>query len=89
MKNRIVFQPPFSTVRFTGMVVVAYLFSTVVSLAIPEDNVGGLSWQWLHVFTPLAAALGKFILKTLYEQKQRTNKETATVVVSVTRRSIQ
>ncbi|CAH1709904.1 unnamed protein product [Aphis gossypii] len=51
-------EPPFSTVRFTGMVVVAYLFSTVVSLAIPEDNVGGLSWQWLHIFTPLAAALG-------------------------------
>jgi len=41
------------------MVVVAYLFSTVVSLAIPEDNVAGLSWQWLQIFTPLAAALGK------------------------------
>lgn len=53
------FQPPFSTIRFTGMVVVAYLFSTVVSLAIPEDNVAGLSWQWLQIFTPLAAALGK------------------------------
>lgn len=89
MMNRIVFQPPFSTVRFTGMVVVAYLFSTVVSLAIPEDNVGGLSWQWLHVFTPLAAALGKFILKALYEQKRCANKETTTVVISVTRRSVQ
>jgi len=45
------------------MVVVAYLFSTVVSLAIPEDNIGGLSWQWLRIFIPLAAALGKqFIL---------------------------
>ncbi|CAI6349317.1 unnamed protein product [Macrosiphum euphorbiae] len=55
---RVYEKPPFSTVRFTGMVVVAYLFSTVVSLAIPEDNVAGLSWQWLQVFTPLAAAIG-------------------------------
>lgn len=61
-------QPPFSTVRFTGMVVVAYLFSTVVSLAIPEDIVGGLSWQWLHVFTPLAAALGEYQLPTFFRR---------------------
>ncbi|XP_050542196.1 dnaJ homolog subfamily C member 22 [Daktulosphaira vitifoliae] len=51
-------KPPFSSCRFTGMVMVGYLFSTVVSLAIPEDKVGGLSWEWLHAFTPLAAAFG-------------------------------
>ncbi|XP_050431677.1 dnaJ homolog subfamily C member 22 [Adelges cooleyi] len=51
-------KPPFSTIRFTGMVLVGYLFSTVVALAVPEDKVAGLSWEWLHVFTPLAAVVG-------------------------------
>lgn len=50
--------PPFSTIRFTGMTVVAYLWSTVVSMAIPEDDIAGLPWKYLHFLVPLAGALG-------------------------------
>lgn len=52
------FQPPFSSTRFCGMVVVAYLWSSVLWLAIPEEQVGGINWRWLIVFVPLACALG-------------------------------
>lgn len=40
------------------MVVVAYLWSSVLWLAIPEEQVGGINWRWLIVFVPLACALG-------------------------------
>jgi DnaJ family protein C protein 22 len=40
------------------MAVVAYLWSSVVWLAIPEEEVGGINWRWLIVFVPLACALG-------------------------------
>jgi hypothetical protein len=40
------------------MVVVAYLWSSVLWLAIPEEDIGGVSWRWLIVFVPLACALG-------------------------------
>ncbi|XP_046395454.1 dnaJ homolog subfamily C member 22 [Ischnura elegans] len=51
-------KPPFSTNRFIGMVVVAYLWSSVVLLAIPEDEVSGINWHWLRIFAPLGCALG-------------------------------
>ncbi|XP_071443846.1 dnaJ homolog subfamily C member 22 [Hetaerina americana] len=51
-------KPPFSTNRFFGMVVVAYLWSSVVMLAIPDDEVAGINWHWLNIFAPLACALG-------------------------------
>ena len=53
-----VFQPPFSSTRFCGMVIVAYLWGSVLWLAIPEEEVGGINWRWLIVFVPLACALG-------------------------------
>ncbi|XP_066991069.2 dnaJ homolog subfamily C member 22 [Anabrus simplex] len=50
--------PPFSLTRFSGMVIVAYLFGTVVMLAIPEEEVAGIDWNWLVILVPLACALG-------------------------------
>ncbi|PSN51196.1 hypothetical protein C0J52_06062 [Blattella germanica] len=50
--------PPFSSTRFCGMVVIAYLWSSVFWMAIPEEPVGGISWRWLIIFVPLACALG-------------------------------
>jgi len=40
------------------MVVVAYLWGSVLWLAVPEEEVGGVNWRWLIVFVPLACALG-------------------------------
>jgi DnaJ family protein C protein 22 len=54
----IAFQPPFSSTRFCGMVIVAYLWSSVLWFAIPEEEVGGINWRWLIVFVPFACALG-------------------------------
>nr|CAD7395740.1 unnamed protein product [Timema poppensis] len=50
--------PPFSSVRFFGMFVVAYLWSSVVTMAIPEEPIGGINWRFLIVLAPLACALG-------------------------------
>nr|CAD7426619.1 unnamed protein product [Timema monikensis] len=51
-------KPPFSSVRFFGMFVVAYLWSSVVTMAIPEEHIGGINWRFLIVLAPLACALG-------------------------------
>ncbi|XP_075229309.1 TM2 and DnaJ domain-containing protein wurst [Lycorma delicatula] len=51
-------KPPFSSTRFFGMLLVGYLWSCVVSFAIPEEEFGGFSWQWLQILVPLACALG-------------------------------
>jgi hypothetical protein len=40
------------------MVLIAYMWSSVLWLAIPEEEVGGINWKWLIVFVPLACALG-------------------------------
>lgn len=40
------------------MVIIAYLWSSVLWLAIPDEEVGGVNWRWLIVFVPLACALG-------------------------------
>nr|CAD7395701.1 unnamed protein product [Timema cristinae] len=50
-------KPPFSSVRFFGMFVVAYLWSSVVTMAIPEEHIGGINWRFLIVLAPLACAL--------------------------------
>ncbi|KAL1130913.1 hypothetical protein AAG570_012154 [Ranatra chinensis] len=50
--------PPFSTSRFTGMVIVGYLFGSVVSSAIPLEEAGGIDWQFLQILVPLGCALG-------------------------------
>lgn len=52
------FQPPFSSTRFFGMLLVGYLWSCVASFAIPEEDFGGFNWQRLQILVPLACALG-------------------------------
>ncbi|GLH16351.1 DnaJ protein homolog 1 [Gryllus bimaculatus] len=51
-------RPPFSMTRFCGMVIVSYLFGSVVMLAIPEDEVANINWNFLMIFVPLACAVG-------------------------------
>uniref|UniRef100_A0A1B6FPN6 DnaJ homolog subfamily C member 22 n=1 Tax=Cuerna arida TaxID=1464854 RepID=A0A1B6FPN6_9HEMI len=51
-------KPPFSSVRFCGMVIMGYFWGSVVCMSIPEEGVAGYSLQWLHVFIPVAVALG-------------------------------
>lgn len=53
------FQPPFSTVRFTGMVVLAYYWSSLFHIAIPNDEFAGINWKWLYLLSPFFCALGK------------------------------
>jgi len=47
--------------RFGGMVIVGYLWASVLTLAIPEDEVAGISWRFLLALVPLACALGKYL----------------------------
>lgn len=51
-------KPPFSTTRFCGMVIVGYLWASVLMLAVPEDEVAGINWRFLLFLGPLACALG-------------------------------
>lgn len=51
-------KPPFSSVRFLGMIVVGYIWGSIVHLAVPEEEVGGYSFLWLRHLVPLACALG-------------------------------
>ncbi|XP_046996856.1 dnaJ homolog subfamily C member 22 [Schistocerca americana] len=61
--------PPFSLTRYTGMIIVAYVFTSVLMLAIPEEEVGGIDWNWLVVFVPLACALGVWAVGNIGRQK--------------------
>lgn len=51
-------KPPFSTTRFVGMTIIGYVWSAIMSMAIPNDHVWGYSWHWLQILIPLACALG-------------------------------
>lgn len=51
------------------MVVIAYLWGSVLWLAIPEEEVGGINWRWLIVFVPLACALGVWTVGNIGRQE--------------------
>lgn len=55
-------KPPFSTSRFISAIMVGYLWGQLVMLAIPEDEVAGINWNYLHWLIPLAVALGVWIV---------------------------
>lgn len=58
LKCRTQRKPAFSSWRFLFGIMVGYLWSQLILLAIPQDNFGGIDWSFLHWFIPLAAALG-------------------------------
>uniref|UniRef100_A0A1B6D4B2 TM2 domain-containing protein n=1 Tax=Clastoptera arizonana TaxID=38151 RepID=A0A1B6D4B2_9HEMI len=62
-------KPPFSTTRFTGMVIVGYLWGSVVSIAIPEDEIAGINWKWLDLVVPLAITLGVWSVGNIGREK--------------------
>ncbi|XP_076286972.1 TM2 and DnaJ domain-containing protein wurst [Lasioglossum baleicum] len=56
-KVRINRKPPFSTVRFTAATAVAYLWAEIYRSAIPEDEIYGINFRHLLIFTPYVIAL--------------------------------
>lgn len=66
MRNK---RPPFSSTRFIGMVVIAYLWSTVLSIAIPDHQVADYNLQWLRIFIPFACALGVWSVGNIGHQR--------------------
>lgn len=53
-------KPPFSGLKFFSAIMIAYLWAQLVIIAVPEDDLFGVSWQYTHWAVPLAIALGKF-----------------------------
>jgi DnaJ homolog subfamily C member 22 len=41
-------KPQFSTNRFLGAIMVGYLWGQVAMIAIPEEDLGGINWSYLH-----------------------------------------
>lgn len=60
--NRLQMQrkPEFSTSRFLFAIMIGYLWSQLVMIAIPGEIVAGIDWSFLHWAIPLAGALGKY-----------------------------
>ncbi|KAJ8877904.1 hypothetical protein PR048_022363 [Dryococelus australis] len=50
-------KPPCSMTRYFGMIIVAFIWMSVVDNAIPEEWVVGINWRFLIVLLPLACAL--------------------------------
>lgn len=58
------FQPPFSSSRFISAIMVGYLWGQLIMLAIPENEVAGINWNfYLHWLIPLAVGLGIYAEK--------------------------
>ncbi|XP_063238178.1 dnaJ homolog subfamily C member 22 [Bacillus rossius redtenbacheri] len=55
-------KPPSSMTRFFGMIIVAFIWMSVVANAIPEEPVAGVSWSFLVALVPLACALGVWVV---------------------------
>lgn len=55
-------KPPHSTSRFISALMVGYLWGQLVMIAIPEEVVGGIDWNFIHWFIPFAVALGVWVV---------------------------
>ncbi|KAK9882393.1 hypothetical protein WA026_020915 [Henosepilachna vigintioctopunctata] len=55
-------KPPYSTSRFISALMVGYLWGQLVMLAIPEEIVAGIDWNFMHWSIPLAVALGVWVV---------------------------
>lgn len=54
-------------VRFSGMLVVGYLFAALLNYAIPTEEVLGIDWRFLYYLVPFACAFGKEIVYQNYQ----------------------
>lgn len=57
-----VFQPPFSMNRFVGGIMVGYFWGSLIHMAIPEQEFGGVDWRFLYWLTPIGIGLGVWIV---------------------------
>lgn len=51
-------KPAFSSWRFIFSVMVGYLWSQLIFIAIPQENFAGIDWSYLHWLIPFGAAFG-------------------------------
>lgn len=51
-------KPDFSVVRYAFSFLVSYLYAQLILLVIPQEEVGGIDWGFLHWLVPLAGAIG-------------------------------
>lgn len=42
------------------MVLLAYYWSSLFHIAIPNDELAGINWKWLYLLSPFFCALGEF-----------------------------
>lgn len=63
-KNRIKknSKPPFSMNRFVGGIMVGYFWGSLIHMAIPEQEFGGVDWRFLYWLTPIGIGLGVWIV---------------------------
>ncbi|XP_065216952.1 dnaJ homolog subfamily C member 22-like [Planococcus citri] len=62
-------KPPFSTFRFTGMILLAYFWSSVFQLGIPEEEFYDINWKVLYILTPIPCTLGIWVVGNVGQQK--------------------
>uniref|UniRef100_A0A7G3AG17 Putative dnaj molecular chaperone similarity domain protein n=1 Tax=Lutzomyia longipalpis TaxID=7200 RepID=A0A7G3AG17_LUTLO len=62
-------KPPFSTSRFMGAVVLAYLFTQAAKLAIPQEIFWGIDFSFLHWALPFFASLGVWTVGNIGREK--------------------
>lgn len=55
-------KPEFTTARFLSAIMIGYLWSQLMMIAIPSQIVLGIEWGFLHWLIPLAGALGNIII---------------------------
>lgn len=55
-------QPPFSVIRFMGMMSVGYFFASLVQFAIPVEPMFEIDWNFLNILVPLPCAIGMHCL---------------------------
>lgn len=51
-------KPDFSVVRYAFSFLVSYLYAQLILLVIPQEQIGGIDWGFLHWLVPLAGAIG-------------------------------
>ncbi|GAB0100247.1 DnaJ homolog subfamily C member 22 [Sergentomyia squamirostris] len=62
-------KPPFTTSRFTGAIMMSYVFMQVAKIAIPEEEFAGIDFSFLHWALPFFSALGVWLSGNIGREK--------------------
>ncbi|XP_059614940.1 dnaJ homolog subfamily C member 22 [Phlebotomus argentipes] len=62
-------KPPFNTTRFMGAILMAYVFTQVAKIAIPEEIFAGIDFSFLHWTLPFFTSLGVWIVGNIGREK--------------------